>query len=325
MIPAWIIAAAIVIVGLGVAYGVRNQVNDLLGVREGGLDAISNLTKKPTIWWHVDDSQVNVKQWLSFEDRATRVPNEPYLALCMKKAIQLWSHEFDVVPVVGRGAALDLLREANTPIPEGAERVPPALWMDWCRTAFLAYKGGLWLDGSVLPVSSGAVIRHRLAGHAVLAFGTDADEELGAAAQEGGPGGPAAGRSAGWAAGPGHPMWMGLHRDISAVVKAGDQSWSSFEARRALRFLWDKHCSGVSRVDRRAEVSRDKYGKRLDYDDLFAKKEWLNGSTEGGLWVPLPDGRDKLERTSAWLWFTRMSEEQIAESEFVWARLATRA
>ena len=28
---------------------------------------------------------------------------------------------------------------------------------------------------------------------------------------------------------------------------------------------------------------------------------------------------------SVWLWFTRMSEEQIAESEFLWARLATRA
>jgi hypothetical protein len=78
-------------------------------------------------------------------------------------------------------------------------------------------------------------------------------------------------------------------------------------------------------VDRVAEVSRDKYGKRLDYEDLFAKKEWPNGTMKGGLWVPLPDGRDKLERTSAWLWFTRMSEEQIAESEFLWARLATRS
>ena len=323
MIPAWILAAAVVVIGLGVAYGVRNQVNDILGVREGGLDALS--ISKPMIWWHIDDSQVNVKQWASFEDRATRVQNEPYLALCMKKAIRLWSDNFDVVPVVGRAAALDLLRGAGAVIPEGAERVPPALWMDWCRTAFLAYKGGLWVDGSVLPLGTGTELRSRLIGHAILTFGTDAEEELGAASQEGSPGGPAAGRSAGWAAGPGHPMWMGLNRDIGAVVKAGAQSWSSFEARRSLRFLWDKHCSGVSRVDRKAEVSRDKFGKRLDYDDLFAKKEWLNGSTEGGLWVPLPDGRDKLERTSAWLWFTRMSESQIAESEFVWSRLATRA
>jgi hypothetical protein len=34
----------------------------------------------------------------------------------------------------------------------------------------------------------------------------------------------------------------------------------------------------------------------------------------------LPDGRDGLERASPWLWFMRMSEEQIAESNFVWAK-----
>jgi hypothetical protein len=325
MIPAWILALAIVVIGLGVAYGVRNQVNDLLGCQETG--SVNILGSRPVIWWHVDDSQVNGKEWTSFEDRATREPNEPYLALCLKKAQRQWSSDFEVVPLIGRACVLERLRTAGCVIPTGAERVPPALWMAWCRTAVLAHLGGLWLDGSVLPLSSATAweVRRRLAGHAVLTFGADADEELSAAEQKGGQGGPAAGRAAGWAAAPGHPMWTGLCRDIGAVVKAGDQSWSSFEARRSLRFLWDKHCSGVTRVDRKAEVSRDKYGKRLDYDDLFAKKEWINGSTEGGLWVPLPDGRDKLERTSAWLWFTRLSEEQIAESEFVWARLATRA
>ena len=323
MIPAWILGLAIVVIGLGVAYGVRNQVNDFIGI---GDPLLQSPLIRPTIWWHVDDSQANTKQWSSFEDRATRVPNEPYLALCMKKAQRLWSAEFEVVPVIGRTAAIDLVRGAGCAIPDGVERVPPALWMAWCRTAFLAHKGGLWIDGSVLPLASasGSVLRQRLASHAVLTFGADADEERAAAEQEG-QGGPAAGRSAGWASRAGHPMWVGLCRDVGAVVQAGDQSWSSFEARRSLRFLWDKHCSGVTRVDRKAEVSRDKYGKRLEYEDLFAKKEWINGSTEGGLWVPLPDGRDKLERTSAWLWFTRMSESQIAESEFVWARLATRA
>jgi hypothetical protein len=319
MIPTWILATAVAVLVLGTAYGVRNQLN-------GILDLEGEVIGKPTIWWHVDDSQANVKHWMSFEDRATRVPTEPYLALCLKKASQRWSSEFVVVPVIGREAALTRLREAGCVIPEGAERCPPALWMAWCRCAFLAHLGGLWLDGSVLPLGSGYELKQRLvSGGSVLTFGADADEELASAAQEGSQGGPAAGRSAGWSQSPGHPMWTGLTRDIGAVIQQGDGSWSSFEARRSLRFLWDKHCSGVTHVDRVAEVSRDKYGKRLDYEDLFAKKEWQNGSTKGGLWLPLPDGRDKLERTSVWLWFTRMSEEQIAESEFLWARLATRA
>lgn len=197
---------------------------------------------------------------------------------------------------------------------------PPALWMAWCQSAFLAEHGGLWLDGSVLPVSGS--LMPRLAGQQVLTFGSDPDEDLVAAEQDGRESA-AAGRSAGWAATPGHPMWAGLARDTAGTIALGPQSWSSFEARRALRHLWDKHCSGVTAVDRKAEVSRDRYGKRLGYEDLFDTTEWQTGSAEGGLWVPLPFGRDGLERASPWLWFTRMSEQQIVESDFVWSRFAS--
>ncbi len=122
-----------------------------------------------------------------------------------------------------------------------------------------------------------------------------------------------------------HPVWSALERDLAALIAVGDQSWSAPEARHSLRWLWDKHCSGTMRVDRKAEVSRDRYGRRLELDVLLGQTEWVDGSMEGGLWVPLPDGRDGLERASPWLWFTRMSEEQIRESDFVWARLATRS
>ena len=313
MIPAWILAVAVVVGVLGAAYGVRNQVNGFLGI-DGPLVGVG---VKPVIWWYVDDYQVNTKEWMSFEDRATRVPTEPYLRLCLKKAQRLWGEDFDVVPVIGRRAALARL----TQVPDGAMRCPPALWFPWLRSAMLAQLGGLWLDGSVLPLAPG--LRQRVMNHAVLTFGADADEELAAAAQDGADGGPAAGRSAGWAATPGHPMWVGLANDIGAVIQEGDQSWSSFEARRSLRFLWSKHCSGMTRVDRKAEVSRSIYGKRLNYEHLFELTEWPTGTLKDGLWLPLPDGRDKLEMATPFLWFTRMSEEQIRESDFVWARLAT--
>ena len=319
MVPAWILTLAVAVIVLGGAYGVRNQMNGFFEL--GGVGATPGI---PTIWWYVDDSQVNSKQWLSFEDRATHEPTEPYLKVCLKKAERKWSGDFKIVPVVGRRAALTYLAKAGADIPEGVERCPPALWMAWVRCTMLAHLGGLWLDGSVLPMGSGAELRRRLMADQVLTFGADADEQLSSAAQEGA-GSPAGGRSAGWAATPGHPMWVGMARDIGAVVEAGDPSWSSFEARRSLRALWDKHCSGMTRVDRMAEVSRDMYGKRLNYEDLFEKTEWPTGTLDHGLWLPLPDGRDKLEQASPFLWFTRLSEEQIAESEFLWARLATRA
>ena len=73
-------------------------------------------------------------------------------------------------------------------------------------------------------------------------------------------------------------------------------------------------------MDRRAELARSP-GRRLDYVDLFERTE-VDVDPTGALWVPLPDGRDALERATAYLWFTRMSEEQILESEFFWAKLA---
>ena len=313
MIPAWILAAGVIVLVLGLSYGVRNQVSDMTTL------SIS----KPKIWWYVDDSQPNTKEWLSFEDRATREPNSPYLKLTLRRAHQLWSADFDIVPVIGRQAAL-LELFGKTRIPEDVERTPPALWMAWCQSAFLSAHGGLWIDGSVLPIGTGPDLAARLVGHTALTFGSDPDEDLVAAEQQG-RGSPAAGRSAGWAAVPGHPMWVGLERDVAETVELGPQSWSAFEARRALRHLWDKHCSGVAAVDRKAEVSRDRIGKRLGYEDLFDLTEWPSGSTEGGLWVPLPFGRDGLERASTWLWFTRLSEQQIVESDFFWSRLATRA
>lgn len=327
MIPAWIYALGIVVVVLGAAYGVREQIKGALGY---GADAtlLGAAGGKPTIWWYVDDSQVNAREWLDWGNRSTREPNEPYLKLCQARAMALWGESFVIEPVIGRPAAINKLQEAATKsqgaikveIPADVMRTPPALWMAWCRAAFLSAFGGLWLDGSVLPMGHGVDLRDRCIGRDALTFGTDPDEGLsdtkGTLAADG--------RSAGWAATPGHPVWRGIARDTSALIAEGAQSWSAPEARRSLRYLWDKHCSGTVGVDRTAEVSRDRYGRRLELETLLGTTEWQEGSLEGGLWVPLPDGRDGLERASPFLWFTRMSVDQIRESEFNWARWATK-
>ena len=308
MIPTWIYAVGIAALVLGVVYGIHSQMNGLSG-STGLLTA-----EKPTLWWYVDDSQVNSREWLDWGNRDTREPNEPYLQICQRRAVSMWSADFTVRPVIGRRAALALLHD----VPSDVALVPPALWMPWCRSAFLTQYGGLWLDGSVLPVSGD--LARRVQGVDVMTFGSDPDEGLSASEDTA----PAAGRSAGWASTPNHPMWAGLQRDLSALIGQGPASWSAPEARRALRTLWDKHCSGITRIDRAAEVGRDKYGRRLELDTLLGQTEWVDGSLEGGVWVSWPDGRDGLERAVPWQWFTRLSEEQIRESNFVWAKWATR-
>ena len=317
LVPLWIWIVGAVVLVLGAAWGVRNQIAGLIGGNAG----VGGVGGKPTVWWYVDDSQVNARQWLDWFNRSTREPNEPYLKICQARAMDRWTPEFAVEPVIGRLAAIQRLEEGGVTVPEGADRCPPALWMAWCRAAFLRRFGGLWMDGSVLPISSGAELRARLdtaGAEGALTFGSDAAEGL--SALEGSQA--MAGASAGWAARPDHPVWRGLETDLAALIAAGDQSWGAVTARQGLRTLWDKHCSGVVRVDRAAEVSRDAYGRRLELDTLLGETDWPNGSTKGGLWVPLPDGRDGLERASPWLWFTRMSVEQILEAPFVWARIA---
>ena len=281
--------------------------------------SLSLTNTKPKLWWVVDDSQVNARQWLDWGNRSTREPNEPYLQICKERAITLWGEDFDIVPLIGREAVSQHLWIAKYDAPEGVQRCPPAMWMAWARAALLKVHGGMWMDGSVLPIASS--LPKVVAGSTVLCFGSDPDEGLLVAEQQE----PAAGRSAGWAAVPEHPMWAGLERDLTALILEGPPSWGSFEARRSLRHLWDKHCSGVTRIDRRVEVSRDNYGRRLELDTLLGETEWPTGSTEGGLWVPFPTGREGLERATPWLWFLRMSRAQIEESKFLWAKLATTA
>lgn len=313
--PSWIwgIGLVVLVAGLGLSQsaGVGNTASR---------GFMGDFGKKPQIWWYVDDSQTNSREWLDWGDRETVEPNEPYLRICLAKTRGLWSYEFDIVPLIGREAVVNRVRAAGGAIPSGWGEVPPALWMAWARAALLSAEGGLWLDGSVLPMADGRSVWRRTvgSGKSAIVFGWDPTEAVAAGAV-------AASPAAGWAASAGHPVWSGLAHDIGALIGAGAQSWSSAEARNALRNLWDRHCTGGAVfVDRAAEVSRDKYGRRLELDTLLGTTDWTAGSLTDGMWVPLPDGRDSLERTVPYQWFLRLSEEQIRESQFVWARWATR-
>jgi hypothetical protein len=301
MAQSWIVGVGIVALVLGVAYGVRNQV--------AGYTGPPGPSGRPKIWWVLDDSQLNSRQWLDWGARTTHEPNEPYLKIGFKRAQKMAGDVFDLEAVIGRVDAHRKLELAGCVIPPDADRAPPAIWLAWCRAAFLTHYGGLWLDGSVLPTGTTQELRKRLDKN-VLAFGVDPDDDT------------MAGPSAGWSAQSHHPAWTGLERDLRATIDAGDQSWSAAECRKTARYAWDRHAAGIIQSDRKAEASRDAYGRRLELDTLLTESEWVSGTTKGSLWLPLPDGRDKLERATPFLWFLRMSEQQIFEGNFYWSKVA---
>jgi len=300
MAQPWIVGVGIIVVVLGVAYGVRNQV--------AGYTGPPGPSGRPKIWWVLDDSQLNSRQWLDWGARTTHEPNEPYLKIGYRR-VQAMAGDFELEAVIGRVDAHRTLELAGCVIPPDADRAPPAIWLAWCRAAFLSHCGGLWLDGSVLPTGTAQELRKRL-DKDVLAFGVDPEDDT------------MAGPSAGWSAQPHHPAWAGLERDLRATINAGDQSWSAAECRKAARYAWDRHAVGIIPIDRKAEASRDAYGRRLELDTLLTESEWTYGTTKDSLWLPLPDGRDKLERATPFLWFLRMSEQQIFEGNFYWSKVA---
>lgn len=260
---------------------------------------------RPTLWWHVDDSQVNARHWLDWGNRATREPNEPYLKICQARAIDLWGETFRIEPMIGRRSVIEKLLEKNIPIPEGADRCPPQLWMAWCRAVVLNRFGGFWMDGSNLPLSlsSSSQLLSRLGTSAVMF------------------------NSAGWSPQPNHPVWKDLEEGFASLIAQGDQSWGTINVSEYIDNLWKSKASGSIRYDTTAEMINDKYGRKLDLDTLLGQTEWQDGITEDKLWLPLPfpgNGRDGLERASQFLWFTRMSVEQILEAPFVWAQFARR-
>ena len=311
-----IVGVAVIVVAVA-SLAVASQVASSSSSSSSSSSAGFVTSGKTPLWWIVDDSQVNSRRWLDFGARSTRQPNEPYLALCADRARSVLGKDFDVQVLMGRDAVYRVLGSSEDFCIK-QRSIPPVLWLAWCRATLLSRFGGLWMEGSALVLPAAVGLKDRLKEAPVMTFGTDPAENLASETV------PAAGSSAGWAAIPHHPMWHGLARDLTALIDQGPPSWSSPEARRSLRTLWDKHCSGMTGVDRLIEVGRDRYGRRLELETLLGETEWSTGSTEGGMWVIFPDGRDGLERATPWQWFTRLSKEQIAESNFVWAKLATR-
>ena len=264
---------------------------------------------RPVLWWYVDDVESNARQWLDFGNRDSREPNEPYLEICWDRANKLWGREFQLTRIVGRKQLLKSLNTKSFSWPT-VNTCPPSLWMAWSRASLLSEFGGLWMDGSVLPFSTEEnTLLARVEPHAALAFGTDSDSRQG-----GEPG-----SSAGWARAAGDSTWTAQANMLTSQINAGPETWTAFLANGGIRRMWS---DTNIQIDRSAEISRDKFGRRLELETLLTESVWNDGTEANGLWVPWPRGRDELTRASTYGWFLRSSAAQIFDGNYLWAQWA---
>jgi hypothetical protein len=270
---------------------------------------------KPTLWWFVD-TETNARHWLDFSGRNTMEPNRGYLQIALEACRKTQGADFDIKPLIGRGAVLAQIPNAPARVAE----LPPALWRRWVVANLLEAQGGLVMDGnSTLCV--GPSFAPLLKGVDVAAFGISPDEPVANPTTALAPG-PAP--YVGYASAAHAPAWAYAASIWNKLVLRGPQAWTSAEARRSYMYVFEKQRAYGLQVIRAADGGRLSNGRLRHLEDLFGRvadpSDPKTALTPGAVYVPY-DG-DDLARRFEFNWFLRMSPEQIKSSDLVWARLA---
>lgn len=274
--------------------------------------------KQINLWWVIDDMDGNSGNWLDWGARLLRHPNSPFLNIHLRRCREMNEPELQVVPLLGREEVHRVLRRNGVEVPAEAEIAPGWLWKSWSSAQMVCYVGGLWVDSHVLFLKP---ITPILAVHKALRFGTDEDEEL--LGKNGSVG------SAGnvlWGIEEGCGLWKQYAQDMDKLIRGGPLAWNAQKIRRAIRYLQDKHLSDQIPVNRVAEWSRFKSGKKIQVEDLLER--FVEGGKhvelppEEAVFVPMPN--ETIHRSIPHAWFLRMSENQLMEANFLWAKLAVK-
>lgn len=270
---------------------------------------------KPKLYWFVDSGS-NARDWWDFGARRSITPNRGYLTVALEACKKTQGGDFTVVPLIGRDAVLRLISGANP----AAKQLPPALWRQYVIANLCASQGGLVMDGnSTLCV--GPKFLPYLSGVDAAMFGVNPDEPVVSPGTAQAPG-PAP--YVGWAASAAHPAWIHAATVLNGLVERGPQSWSSAVARRSSQQIWSEMAEREAKAIRMPDGGRRIDGKLRTLEDLFGRvgspADPATALLPGTVYVPY-DG-DDLERRYEFNWFLRMSPQQIAESDLVWARLA---
>lgn len=265
----------------------------------------------PVIWLYIDNSQVNGRLWSDFMGRSSRAINLPFLNLCFETIVRQNQGTYRVEVIGGLSdlaVRLGGWEQLPTPLQSAISPVGPAE-LNWIRAAVLSHFGGLWLDPAVLCIKSFG----RLPSDKVVLFGTDDGETY-----SGPLGTKAPSLRAIWSPKPDHPIfiqWEGQAKRRLESGKGGKEfrnDWISD----ALDFANQYKNDIIYRP--LAELRRKPNGRLIELDDL------MMAGQEGDLpfvinkesvYVPIP--LDELLSRREYGWFTRMSEDQILESDLV--------
>jgi len=273
---------------------------------------------KPNLWWIVD-SETNSRNWWDFGARNSSVPNKGYLKVALNCAMKTQSGDFTIHIIPGRQAVTKFLTENGMRVSEKSESMPASVWRQWAIANILALKGGLAMMGdSTLCI--GPSFGQYVLGVDAATCGIYPNEASAL------PGSEMVGPApwVGWSSRPFHPGWKYAAEKWNLILNAGPTAWTAADARRENLSIWAFQKTMNVSLLQDVEGGRNPDGSERTLEDLFARtSKPVDPKTiidPGTVYVPF-DG-DALVRTYRYAWFVRMSEQQIIESDFVWAALA---
>jgi hypothetical protein len=306
---ALITAALIIVLAISLAWYVSSS------TIEENTFANRKLLKKdmdlPVIWLYVDTSHVNSRSWVDFMARSSRAINLPFLNLCYETIVKQNQGRYRVEVVGGLSDVAVRLggwEKLPTPLQNPIAPVGPAE-LNWIRAAILSRFGGLWLEPNTIALKSFGP----LPSDKVVLFGTDDQETY-----SGPLGTKAPSLRALWAPKADHPFFIEWEGQAKRRLEAPGEgkAFRNDSVSDVLEFAEQYKSEVVYRP--LAELRRKPNGKLIQLDDL------MMAGQEGDLpfvihqqsvYVPIPI--DELLARREYGWFTRMSEEQILESDLV--------
>jgi len=282
----------------------------------GGFPKLAS--KKPPLWFVIDDFGTNNRRWVDFGARSSRDLNMGFLAVTKNRCLHTQGMDFDVRFCLGRMAVAKIIYEHRGVVPELHMSAPPKLWKAWARSALLYYAGGLYFDG--LGLCLGPSFMSDVSGLSDAVFGTEHDEPR-TSSLDG-----SCSPFAGWASSSGHYVWGLYNKDILDLVEAGPLAWTSAVARNQISSWYNKFLRNTMPTIRHSEWSRCSDGSPIELEDLFDR----SFSKLNNTWTPpenavyLPLDYESIDRSISYKWFLKLSAQDIMspESKFLWATLS---
>jgi hypothetical protein len=258
--------------------------------------AATATASRPTLWWFADNLD----------------------AAYMKRALAAVQHtqsrDFIIVPLIGRHEIIQYIPRADDI--QHALALPPDLWRSYVIANIAAAHGGFVMDGSSTLCVAGPSLYERVRNVDAAMFGVTHDETIVSPETAVAPG---PSPYAGWARVPHHPSWVAAAAVWNDLVVRGPQAWTAASARRAYLAVWETQKTHGAVILRDVDNSRHANGQLRTIEDLFGRTDSID--TRNAAYISY-DG-DDLTRRFTYNWIQRLSDADLRDAEFTWAKLAT--